>query len=131
MTSYLLDTHVLIWLATDPTQVPDALRAEITDAEALFVSPASAYEIAQKTRSGRLPHGGLVLTRWEHLLGALFATELSLSVAHMRTAGSLSWDHRDPFDRMLVAQAQHEGLRLVTKDEHIRAFDEVACTEWR
>lgn len=131
MTGYLLDTHALVWLATDPAQVPVALREEITDAEEIFVSAASAYEIAQKTRMGRLPHGGLVLTRWEHLLGALFATELPLNVAHMRTAGALAWDHRDPFDRMLVAQAQHEGLLLVTKDERIRAFEEVACAEWR
>lgn len=131
MTRYLLDTHALIWLATDADQIPAALRTEITDAESLFVSAASGYEIAQKTRMGRLPHGGLVLTRWEHLLGALLATEMPLSVAHMRAAGALAWDHRDPFDRMLVAQAQHEGLVLVTKDDRIRAFGEVACVEWR
>ena len=130
MTRYLLDTHALLWLATDVDRIPAALRDELTAAEEILVSSASAYEIAQKSRAGRLPHGSLVLRRWEHLLGALFAGELPLTVAHMRTAGELDWEHRDPFDRMLVAQAQHEGLILVTNDDRIRTFDEVACAEW-
>ena len=130
MSGYLLDTHVILWLATAPERVPDALRQEITTADAVFVSSASSFEIAQKTRFGRLPHGGRVLTRWPALLAALFASELPLTGAHMRTAGELEWDHRDPFDRMLVAQAQIEGLILVTADERIRAYPEVSCAAW-
>lgn len=65
-----------------------------------------------------------------YLLGALFAKELPLSVAHMCTAGGLDWEHRDPFDRMLVAQAQHEGLLLVTRDSRIRSYPDVTCTDW-
>lgn len=130
MSAYLLDTHVILWLATDPDRVPRALREEITAADAVFVSAASSFEIAQKTRIGRLPHGGRVLTRWATLLAALFAAELPLTGAHMRTAGELEWDHRDPFDRMLVAQAQVDGLILVTADQRIRSFPEVSCAEW-
>lgn len=130
MTSYLLDTHVLLWLATDNERVPSSLRREIAAASDVFVSAASAYEIAQKTRLGRLPHGGRILARWSHLLDALFATELSLSASHMRTAGEIVWDHRDPFDRMLVAQAQLEGLLLVTKDARLQSYSEVSCAKW-
>ena len=130
MSAYLLDTHVILWLATDPERVPSALRKEITAADAVFVSAASSFEIAQKTRIGRLPHGGRVLTRWTTLLAALFAAELPLTGAHMRMAGELEWDHRDPFDRMLVAQAQIDGLILVTADQRIRSFPEVSCAEW-
>lgn len=131
MSGYLLDTHVLLWLATDPDRVPRAVRDAITEAGEVFVSAASTYEIAQKARLGRLPHGGRVLTRWPSLLRALFATELALTAAHMRTAGELAWEHRDPFDRMLVAQAQVDGLILVTADERIRAYPEVSCAEWQ
>lgn len=130
MNAYLLDTHVVLWLATEPERVPASLRDELTAAEALFVSAASTFEIAQKTRSGRLPHGARVLARWTHLLEALFASELALTGAHMRTAGEMAWDHRDPFDRMLVAQAQLEGLILVTADERIRGYSEVTCADW-
>lgn len=71
-----------------------------------------------------------MLARWTHLLEALLASELPLTVGHMRGAGELQWEHRDPFDRMLVAQARLEGLVLVTKDERIRAYPEVTCADW-
>lgn len=130
MSDYLLDTHVLLWLATDPDQVPVRLRRDLETAESLFVSAASAYEIAQKSRLGRLPHGERLLARWGHLLDALLAAELPLSAEHMREAGGLAWEHRDPFDRMLVAQARLDGLVLVTKDERILAYPEVTCADW-
>lgn len=130
MSRYLLDTHVLLWLATDPAQVPVRLRDELRTAESIFVSAASAYEVAQKSRLGRLPHGERLLARWAHLLDGLLAAELALSVGHMREAGELRWDHRDPFDRMLVAQARLEGLLLVTKDERILGYPNVTCAEW-
>lgn len=130
VSDYLLDTHVLLWLATDPDQVPVRLRRDLETAESLFVSAASAYEIAQKSRLGRLPHGERLLARWGHLLDALLAAELPLSAEHMREAGGLAWEHRDPFDRMLVAQARLDGLVLVTKDERILAYPEVTCADW-
>lgn len=131
MSAYLLDTHALLWLATDPERLPRHLRDELVDAEKLLVSAASAFEIAQKHRLGRLPNGGRVLARWPHLLESLFATEMDLSCAHMRAAGELPWDHRDPFDRMLVAQAQLEGLLLVTGDERILGYSDVTCAVWQ
>lgn len=130
MTGYLLDTHIVLWLATDPERVPRAVRATITDADTVLVSAASSYEIAQKARLGRLPHGGRVLRRWSALLDGLYATELALTGPHMRIAGELDWEHRDPFDRMLVAQAQIDGLIIVTADERIRSYPEVSCLDW-
>jgi len=130
MSRYLLDTHVLLWLATDPGQIPEGLREELSAADEIFLSAASAYEISQKSRLGQLPHGERLLARWSHLREALLADELPLSVGHMREAGELAWAHRDPFDRMLVAQARLDGLVLVTKDERILAFEEVTCARW-
>lgn len=127
---YLLDTHALLWLATDPDRVTAHLRSELEAAESIFVSAASAYEVAQKSRLGRLPHGERLLARWEYLLDVLLAAELPLSVRHMREAGGLAWEHRDPFDRMLVAQARLDGLVLVTKDERILRYSEVTCADW-
>lgn len=130
MSSFLLDTHVILWLATDPSRVPVRVRRSLSAAENIVLSAASAYEIAQKTRSGRLPHGDRVLDRWDDLVNALLGSELPLTTRHMRTAGELAWDHRDPFDRMLVAQARLEGLTLATKDERIRDYSGVTCAEW-
>lgn len=120
----LLDTHVLVWAAADDPQL-SGRAALIVEADRRFVSAASAYEIAYKTRLGRLPGGRSMIDGWPRLLGQLQAEELPLSVAHMRRAGELDWAHRDPFDRMLVAQAQLEGLAVITDDRAMRAFSDV------
>ncbi|WP_293699591.1 type II toxin-antitoxin system VapC family toxin, partial [uncultured Agrococcus sp.] len=99
-------------------------------AQELHISAASAYELAQKSRIGKLPQASAILARWDELAGAMGAHELSLTAADMATAGSLSWDHRDPFDRMLVAQARLRGLTLVTSDTAVREFDGVVCADW-
>lgn len=130
MTRFLLDTHVVVWLATDPTRLPEQLRATLEEADELLVSAASAYEIAQKVRLGRLPQAEPLLARWDELLESMMATELPLTSADMRHAGTMTWEHRDPFDRMLVAQSQLRGLTLVTKDDAMRAFAGVTCAEW-
>lgn len=125
----LLDTHVLLWFASDSPRLSPAEREVLAGADERHVSAASAYEIAQKTRLGRLPGGTQVLDGWPRLLRNMQATELSLSAAHMARAGAMAWSHRDPFDRMLVAQAQLEGLTLMTDDETIRSYDDVR-TRW-
>ncbi len=125
MTGLLLDTRVLLWLATDSPRIGDATRALLADAAERRVPTASAYEIATKTRWGKLPGGGPVLDGWSRLLRNLQADELPLLATHMIRAGQLDWPHRDPFDRMLVAQAQAEGLTLLTDDSAIRGFHDV------
>lgn len=131
MSRYLLDTHVVLWLAASPERVPSGLREELVRAEQLFVSPVSAYELAQKVRSGGLPQAEGVLARWGELIEAMFANELAVTGSEMLQAGMLDWSHRDPFDRMLVAQAQLYGLTLVTRDEAIIGYEGVKCAAWR
>lgn len=130
MNGLLLDTHVLLWLATDPLKVPAGVRTYLEDANHLYVSAASAYEIAQKVRRGRLPSGSVVVARWQELIRNLMAEERPLTTAEMLHAGSLEWDHRDPFDRILVAQARLGGFELVTKDAAIQAYPGITCGAW-
>ncbi len=125
----LLDTHVLIWAAADSGRLDGQARAVMAEASGRHVSAASAYEIAIKTRLGKLHGGRALLDGWSRLLRNLQASELPLSVSHMCRAGDLDWTHRDPFDRMLVAQAQLEGLTLLTDDRPIREFADVR-TRW-
>lgn len=125
----LLDTHVVLWLLGDSERAGPALRDRVAEAPVRLVSAASAYEIAIKTRLGKLPGGRAVIDGWSRALRDLQATELSLSPAHMLRAGDLPWEHRDPFDRMLVAQSQIEGVVLLTDDARIRSFEDVR-TSW-
>ena len=125
----LLDTHVLIWLATDDKRAGKGPRALVASATQRFVSAATAYEISTKSRLGKLPGGRSLLDGWSRLMRNLQADELPLSAIHMARAGSLDWRHRDPFDRMLVAQAQLEGLVMLTDDAAIRGFEDVR-TRW-
>ena len=124
----LLDTHLLLWLAADSPRASRGVRDLVSGADERHVSAATAFEIATKTRLGKLPGGRSVLDGWQRLLRNLQATELPLSVAHMARAGSLEWSHRDPFDRMLAAQAQLEGLVVLTDDAALRAFEDVRST---
>lgn len=128
---YLLDTHIVLWLAGEADRVPSAVRAELETAAERVVSSASAMEIAQKTRLGRLPMGDAVIDRWSFLMDQYQALDLPLTVGHMFRAGSLEWHHRDPFDRMLAAQAQLEGLTLVTSDRKLLAYDGIRTLGWK
>lgn len=118
----LLDTHALLWwLAGDTRQLSRRARAAIAETHhVVHVSAASAWEISTKHRLGKLDASALegrlmqVVTEQEFV-------ELPISVDHAERAGSLPGDHRDPFDRMLIAQAQAERLVLVSNDE---LFDE-------
>lgn len=130
MNAYLLDTHVIVWLATSPELIPASVRGALERAEQLYVSAASGYEIAQKGRVGKLPQADVLLARWSELLDTAMATELPLTVQEAIRAGSMPWQHRDPFDRMLVAQAQLRGLTLVTKDDTVKTLPELSYLTW-
>ncbi len=80
---------------------------------------SSAWEIAIKTRMGRLEGTG-ILSGWAQTLNAMAASELVMDSADATLAGQLNWDHRDPFDRMIVAQATRRGLAIATSDRVIR-----------
>ncbi|MCR9219719.1 MAG: type II toxin-antitoxin system VapC family toxin [Alphaproteobacteria bacterium] len=117
--SLLLDTHVLLWSGYEADALDPALRGRIADpATGVFVSAASAWEIAIKRRMGKLA----LSIDTGALTDALGFSALPISLAHAEAAGRLDWAHRDPFDRMLVAQAREETLTLVTADRAILAF---------
>lgn len=118
----LLDTHAFLWwVFADPKLSRTARTAISDDAEnSVFVSAASAWEIATKYRIGKLSDARVVA---EDISGAIAAegfSPLAVSVLHAERAGSLVGHHRDPFDRMLIAQAISEDLVLLSNE---RAFE--------
>lgn len=116
----LLDTHVLLWALTDDRRLAPEARAAISDGRnAVFVSAASAWEITIKRALGKLrAPSDLAL----QLREARFE-DLDVSVDHALAVGDLPDHHRDPFDRLLVAQATVAGLTLVTHDPQIQRYD--------
>jgi PIN domain nuclease of toxin-antitoxin system len=118
----LLDTHVLLWWDQDDRRLSREARHAIADmGNRVFVSAASPWEIAIKARKGKLRFTGSPAA----LIDANGFLPLAISPAHAEAAGALDWAHRDPFDRMLVVQAQRERLVVVHADPIIRAFDGV------
>lgn len=119
----LLDTHTLLWWYADDDRLSTAARAAIrrTDHEVL-VSAASAWEIATKARLGKLSGVERLLSGFGSLLEADRFTLLPMTHAHALLAGGFAQAHRDPFDRMLAAQALIEDATLVTNDGALHAF---------
>lgn len=115
----LLDTNALLWLVSDPGQVSDSARQALSEPRTeLLVSAASAWEIAIKTRLGRLD-GDPLLSAWSDIIADMTANELPIDAADTILAGRLPWDHKDPFERVIVAQAARRNLTIATSDAHI------------
>jgi PIN domain nuclease of toxin-antitoxin system len=113
----LLDTHALLWwLAEDPRLSTAARKAIAHKSNTVMVSAASAWEIATKVRIGRLESAAEFTENLAAYLEQEQFTELPVSVKHGIQAGSLAGTHKDPFDRMLIAQAQAEGLAIVSNE---------------
>ena len=115
--TYLLDTHVVLWALTDPTRLGRPARDVIENRSSrLIVSAVSAWEITTKHRLGKLPQADVLLGGYAKHLDRLGAIRLSVTEDHALLAGRLDWNHRDPFDRMLAAQAMIESLVIITGD---------------
>ncbi len=128
----LLDTCTVLDLAVAPSRIADAALAELGDPSVnLLVSAASAWEISVKTRRGRLPGGERLLNSWQRSLLELRADPLGIDHDDAIRAGGLPWAHRDPFDRMLVAQAARLNVPLVTRDAVIIAAGVVPTLDTR
>ena len=113
----LLDTHALLWWLAGDTQLSPRARAAIADpANEVFVSAASAWEIATKHRLGKLPLAGPLAIDFAREVHAQGFLPLPISMEHGQVAGGLPGAHRDPFDRMLVAQAREEKMVLVSNE---------------
>lgn len=120
----LLDTHVLIWWDAG-LGLPSAIVEAIRGADQVYVSAVTGWEIAIKTSLGRMATS----RRVEDAVADSGFEELPVRLRHAHRVQALPWHHRDPFDRMLVAQALDEGLTLVSKDDGLRAYD-VRLMDW-
>jgi PIN domain nuclease of toxin-antitoxin system len=122
----LLDTHALIWWLVDSPKLSQAARAEIADPRsAVFATPVSGYEIANKERQGRLP-GKLTRVLPQALRKGRIAIH-PLTFDHALAAGQLPGPHRDPWDRLIIAQAMAGGLSVVTADPVFRDYGVPVC----
>src|SRR5690349_14457467 len=111
MMRLLLATHVFLWAVAEPKRLSTKARSSITKLEnQIYVSPVTAYELSSKHRQGKMPFGAAIVTSFGRQIAHLYASELAVSSPHTLAAGQLDWDHKDPFDRMLAAQAMVEGL---------------------
>jgi PIN domain nuclease of toxin-antitoxin system len=117
----LLDTSVLIRIAVEPALLAAPAREAIESAQVRKVSIVSLWEVVLKHRIGKLP---LDLARAEAVMRACGMTQLDLSLMHLLALQALPVraDHQDPFDHLLLAQAQHEGLTLVTSDRRLHGY---------
>ena len=115
--SYLLDTHTFLWVAHDDARLSDTAKNAITEKNAkIYVSAISAYEIMNKYRIGKLPEYGYIAKNYFEIFNELGADELPITMQHTHLAGKFEWTHRDPFDRLLAAQAAVDNLTLITND---------------
>lgn len=116
----LLDTHALLWTLSDSDKLKPKTREAIRDRfNLVFVSPVSLWEIDIKRRLGKLE----APTEFSDILIQMNFMELPVSIDHAEALAQLPDHHKDPFDRMLIAQAVSEGLTLVTRDQTIPKYD--------
>ena len=117
VSGYLLDTHVLLWAVQEDYKLSPAARAVIEQLDnKLYVSAISAFEIGNKYRLGKLPEYSHVVENYHEIVRKLGAIELPVRSSHAWYASRVEWAHRDPFDRILAAQAVLENLALITGD---------------
>jgi PIN domain nuclease of toxin-antitoxin system len=130
VSGFLLDTHAVAWWWTQGSRLTDTARALIeSEVRTIYVSAVTPWEMATKFRIGKWPEVGELLPGFEGFLARSRLTGLQISMDHARLAGSPSTAHRDPFDRMLAAQAIAESLTMVSGDPAFAAFG-VTCV-WR
>jgi PIN domain nuclease of toxin-antitoxin system len=120
----LLDTHALIWWLVGEEALSHRAREAIADeANSIAVSAASAMEVATKYRIGKLPNAALLARDFEAIIADQGFAELPITVHHARLAGEMRIGHKDPFDRLLIAQAQADDMTLVSNET---LFDDFA-----
>jgi PIN domain nuclease of toxin-antitoxin system len=120
---FLLDTHTLLWVSTEPDLLsPRTERLLSQPGHDFFVSAVSSFELATKHRLGKLPAARKLLDGFEEQVERVGFHLLAISSLHGRTAGSFPQTHKDPFDRILAAQAKLEGLTLLSADAQLDGF---------
>lgn len=122
----LLDTHALLWWLDGDRHLPTRVRRLIGEAtNEVLVSAASVWEITTKARLGRLPGAADVAADVPACIDSQGFIPLPITVQHAQRAGALAGPHRDPFDRMLIVQAQAEGVAIATNEA---IFDDYGVT---
>lgn len=120
----LLDTHTFVWAIGAPDRLSIRARQLIESPDSdLRISAASAWEMSTKVRLGRFREAEPLLDQFDWAVDRLGATAAPITTKDALRAGQLRWDHRDPFDRMLAAQAMLSGATLISRD---RAFSDLA-----
>ncbi len=119
----LLDTHALLWWLSGNEALSDTARTAMADeGNDIFVSAASAWEIATKHRIGKLPGAAAIVANLDAVISGQGFIGLPIDVRHGQAAGALPGPHRDPFDRMLIAQGMLENLLLVSNEQAFDAY---------
>jgi PIN domain nuclease of toxin-antitoxin system len=124
----LLDTHALLWWLLDDPALPARARQAIEDADEVRVSAASVWEVALKQRLGKLPELGIAAAELPALTRDSGFLPLPVEDRHAAAVASLPQHHRDPFDHLLIAQAQIEQLVLLSRDPQFGAYS--VPTHW-
>ena len=119
----LLDTHVVLWLVSEPSRCGPALETLIDPSVDLWISSASTWELAIKVSLGRLTLPAQPAAYIEYRRQRLGAMLVNIDHRHAGAVADLPWHHRDPFDRMLLAQATEMDLMLATADRRLAAYD--------
>jgi PIN domain nuclease of toxin-antitoxin system len=119
----LLDTHALLWWLAGDEQLSQPAKTAIADEDnPIFVSAASVWEIATKHRLGKLPGASVLVADFAAAIHSQGFVDLPISVGHAQAAGALPGPHRDPFDRMLIAQAMLDDLALVSNERDFEVY---------
>jgi PIN domain nuclease of toxin-antitoxin system len=119
----LLDTHTFLWWLDGDRRISRRARTAIADEDnEILVSAATAWELSTKARLGKLPGAVAVATDVAGALAQQGFQELPITVLHAQRAGGLRVEHRDPFDRMLIAQTQMEDLVIISNEALFDAF---------
>ena len=118
VTGFLLDTHTLLWWNTASERLPESVRDALNRRDQrVCVSAVSGYEIALKNRIGKLPNASRFLDEFAQTLVADGFEQLSVTCRHALVAGRLDPVHKDPFDRILIAQALVEDLTILSNEK--------------
>jgi PIN domain nuclease of toxin-antitoxin system len=124
---YLLDSHALLWALFEPKKLSSKARSTIRNRDSILcVSAATAFELGYKHRLGKLPGIEALFVGYRRHVLELVSEEVPITGVHALEAGLLEWEHRDPFDRLIAAQAVVEGFTIITAD---RALQEFALVE--
>ncbi|MGL4488736.1 MAG: type II toxin-antitoxin system VapC family toxin, partial [Rhizobiaceae bacterium] len=119
--SALLDSHALVWWMSGNARLSVTARSMI-ETDDIFVSAATAYELAAKVRRGKLPEADALIADFDKLCAEQRFALLPITVRHALQAASFEQDHRDPFDRLIAAQSLAEGLPVISLDPALSSF---------